>query len=190
MFKKLGTSFLFLIALVLAPFVGGCGDDDNPTDTGGGTTETFTVTIENVGQTFDFFGSGVFNTPVGASSASPAFPGQAFEFRIGAVMGDRLSFATMFAQSNDLFYGFNEDGLALFDGSGSAVTGDVTSMVHLWDAGTEANQWPGAGPDQAPRQSGPNTGVADPTDMVRRVDDGYAYPDVADIIRVTVSVAN
>ena len=31
----------------------------------------------------------------------------------------------------------------------------------LWDAGTEASQEPGIGPDQGPRQKAPNTGLAE-----------------------------
>ncbi len=102
--------------------------------------------------------------------------------------GDRLSFASMFGQSNDLFYAFGDAGLALFDAMGTPVTGDVTGSVNLWDAGTEANQWPGVGPDQAPRQAGPDTGAADPIATVRPVSDGFRYPPTDHVIRVTLSV--
>ena len=65
------------------------------------------------------------------------------------------------------------------------VTGDVTDMVYLWDAGTEANQEPGLGADQAPRQSAGNTGAADSDSNVRRADDTFGnLPAVSDVIRV------
>ena len=47
---------------------------------------------------------GSTDTPVGASSAGDIWPGQAFEFKVTAKPGERLTIATMFAQSNDLFY--------------------------------------------------------------------------------------
>ena len=50
---------------------------------------------------------------------------------------------------------------------------DVTDQVLLWDAGSEANEEPGAGPNQAPRQGGANTGAKDPDNTVRLVQDGW-----------------
>src|SRR5262249_50284852 len=86
-------------------------------------------------------------------------PGQ--PFAIMATPGDRLSFAAMFVQSNDLFSAPPGGSLALFDKAGRPVSGNLTSRVELYDAGTEVNQAPGAGPDQAPRQPKPNTGAAE-----------------------------
>lgn len=131
--------------------------------------------------------SGVFNTPVGAGNPAPIGPGGVYEFTISASPGARLSFATMFVHSNDLFYSPEEMGIALFPSGGSPVTGDVTDQVMLWDAGTEENQEPGVGPDQAPRQTGPDTGAPDPDSSLRLVDDGFAYPPTSDVIRVTIS---
>ena len=128
--------------------------------------------------------SGAFDTPVGAAGAAPAFPGEEYEFTVTAVPGDRLSFATMFVQSNDLFFAPSDGGIDLFPG-GSALSGDVTGMVLLWDAGTEVNEAPGFGLNQAPRQAGPDTGD-DEAGVVRQVSDGYVYPAVGDVIRVTV----
>jgi len=130
--------------------------------------------------------SGIFNTPEGASDPGPAFPGDAFVFTFTAVPGDRLSFASMFGQSNDLFYAPAEAGVALFDALGDPIAGDVTGMFFLWDAGTEVNEFPGVGPNQAPRQSGPNTGD-DENGEVRQVNDGYSYPAVDQVIRVTLT---
>ena len=77
----------------------------------------------------------------------------------------------MLVQSNDWFFAFAPEGLELFDEGGAPVTGDVTDQVAVWDAGTEVDQEPGVGEDQAPRQAGPNTGDADPDATVRLVED-------------------
>lgn len=131
--------------------------------------------------------SGVFTTPDGADGPGPLFPGSSYSFTFEAAPGERLSFATMFVQSNDLFFAPDEMGIALFDDEGKPLSEDVTDAVLLWDAGTEVNEEPGVGPNQAPRQAGPNTGE-DEMGVVRLVDDGYSYPDVDDLIRVTVTV--
>ena len=130
--------------------------------------------------------SGAFDTPEGAGGPAPAFPGEVYVFTVTAVPGDRLSLATMLVQSNDLFYAPAEAGLALFDGGGNPYTGDITGMFLLWDAGTEVNQFPGVGPDQAPRQAGGNTGETE-GGTVRQVNDEYTYPDVDQVIRVTLT---
>jgi hypothetical protein len=130
--------------------------------------------------------SGSFTTPDGAAMAGPITPGGSFTFNIEAMPGAKLSLATMFAQSNDLFYAPDEEGIALFDMGGSPISGDVTSQLMLWDAGTEVNQEPGVGLDQAPRQSASNTG-ADENGTVRPVNDGYTYPEVSDVIRVIIT---
>src|ERR1700747_2812957 len=69
---------------------------------------------------------GSADTPVGARSPGDIGPGDAFEFEVTAKPGERLTIATMFGQSNDLFYAPNEEGIALFDASGTRIRGDVT----------------------------------------------------------------
>lgn len=110
------------------------------------------------------------------------------EFMVSAKPGDRLSFATMFVQSNDKFYAPAGGGLALFDANGHPVSGDLTASVRLFDAGTEVDQQPGAGPDQAPRQKGANQGAGQ-NDVVIEANDGFTYPAVADVIRLEITVA-
>jgi hypothetical protein len=134
--------------------------------------------------------SGAFTVPVGAMDPGVIVPGGSYSFEFTASPGARLSLATMFVQSNDLFAAFADDGLALFDANDMAVTGDVSAALMLWDAGSEANQWPGAGPDQAPRQAGADTGAADPDDEVRVVSDPYSYPAIGDLLRVSIAVAD
>ena len=66
----------------------------------------------------------------------------------------------MMGQSNDWFYAPAESGIDLFE-NGRGISGDITSQMVLWDAGTEVDQEPGIGSDQGPRQKAPNTGVAE-----------------------------
>ena len=177
-------SILALCAVSALLFLAGCSDDDPTTPPS--QAETFTLTIENVSAPADYAVSGVFNTPVGAADPAPIFPGEAYEFTFGANPGDMLSFATMFVQSNDLFYAPSGTGIALFNGM-TPVTGDVTAQVHLWDSGTELNEEPGVGLHQAPRQSGPDSGTVDTDTDVRMVNDGFTYPAVSDVIAVTIT---
>ncbi|MEO0604467.1 MAG: spondin domain-containing protein, partial [Myxococcota bacterium] len=127
---------------------------------------------------------GVFNTPAGSTDPGPILLGDSYTFTFEAEPGDLLSFATMFVQSNDLFIGVED--LALFDGD-TPVEGDLTAQLGLYDAGTEVNQRPGTGPDQAPRQAGPDTG-ADETLAVGPVDDGFTYPAASDVLSFSVTV--
>ncbi len=163
---------------------GGYGLEGLAEDGSAGTLGTWLAT------TTDVTGAGVFSTPVGAGGPGPLLPGNSYSFTFDAVDGDRLSFATMLVQSNDLFFGFGEAGLALFDNAGQAISGDMTSEVMLWDAGTEENQWPGAGTDQPLRQSGPNVGDADSDDTVRLINDGYLYPAVSAAVTLTITINN
>lgn len=109
------------------------------------------------------------------------------EFTVTAKPGDRLSFATMFVQSNDKFYAPESGSLALFDADGKPVSGDLTASVRMFDAGTEADQQPGSGSDQAPRQKAANQG-ADENGVVTEANDGFAYPAVADVIHLEITV--
>ncbi len=132
---------------------------------------------------------GVFNTPVDAAAPGPIFPGETYEFTFTAKHNDYLNFATMFVQSNDLFVGPNSQGIALFKNKNTPINGDITGYLSLWDAGTEVNQEPGTGDNQAPRQMGPNQGP-DENGVVQLVDDQYTYADVTDMIRVTITPIN
>jgi len=166
----------------------GCEDDDSPLDSTPAKSAAFTVTIQNVSEVFPFIQSGVFNTPVGESSPGPLFPGNTYEAEFSATPGMKLSFATMFVQSNDFFYAPDVNGISLFDNSGNQITGDITSQIMLWDAGTEINQEPGLGADQAPSQSGANTGASDPNNTVRlATDDFNNLPAVTDVVKITLT---
>jgi hypothetical protein len=131
------------------------------------------------------------NDPQGAvPGAPPVAPGGAFEFRVEARPGMKLSFASMYVPSNDVFVSPGSDGISLWPMDGEPIEGDVTDEVRLWDAGTEPNaEPPGQGSDQAPAQDSPDQG--DDEDAVVRplsdVDDGYQYPDVTNLVKVTLT---
>lgn len=129
--------------------------------------------------------SGVVTVPVGDKSAGPITPGKAYEFKVSAAPGQRLTIAMMFGQSNDLFYAPGDQAIALFDRAGNPITADITGQLSLWDAGTEVNEEPGLGPNQAPRQPAPNTGPAE-NGVVRVAKDGFKYPSTRQVVRVTV----
>ena len=160
---------VFVLALVAMGFVA-CDEE--------AATGTFTVTVENVFEGKDYQASGTVGGLI--------MPDNEMTFSFHAGKGSYLSFATMFVQSNDLFYGFGDEGLKLYDDNGDAVTGDVTASLELWDAGTEVNEMPGTGPNQAPRQSGPNTGM-DEGGVVHIVNDAFTYPTTTNVIQVTLA---
>ena len=132
--------------------------------------------------------SGIFNTPVCADAAAPLQAGEFYEFEVTASPETPyLSFASMLVQSNDLFLAPAVNGIPLFDEDGRAIGFQiVTDQLLLWDAGTEANEEPGGGPNQAPRQPDANTGPADEMATVRPVDDRFSYPAVADLVQVYI----
>jgi len=132
---------------------------------------------------------GVYNTPAGAMNPGPIGPGGAYEFSFTATPKTKLYFTTMFGQSNDLFYAPDAAGIALFDGKGNAVSGDITDKLILWDAGTEVNEEVGTGPNQAPRQKMPNTGPAE-NGVVHRAKDIRFYGKNNELFRVTLIAEN
>lgn len=150
---------------------------------------TFTVTIENVSTAYPFLASGVFNTPKGDAGPGPVTPGKEYEFTVKAGKGSKLSFVTMLAATNDLFYAPDGTGIPLYNDDGSPFSGDVTDQVYLWDAGTEVNEEPGVGPNTVGNQAGPDTGEEE-NGMVELIEnissDSFDYPEVSDVINITV----
>jgi len=128
---------------------------------------------------------GVFNTPVGSNGPGPIGPGGAYEFTFMAKPGMHLSVITMFGQSNDWFYAPSHRGIDLFK-NGKAISGDITSEFMLYDAGTEVNEEPGIGPNQAPRQSAPNTGPAE-NGKVHPAKESSFFNKTGQLFRVTIT---
>ena len=128
-----------------------------------------------------------FGIPEGETEPGPLTPGNSYVFEVEAQPGDHLNFATMFVQSNDLFIAPVDEGIPLFNELGGPRSGDITSEVIFWDAGTEVNQEPGLGADQAPRQAGPNTG-ADEDGVVRVLnDDDFPLPPLESTVTITLT---
>jgi hypothetical protein len=177
------TARLMLLSLAASSLIAACASDEMTEP-----KTTFTLTVENVSAEYDIIDSGAFTTVEGASEPSPAGAGAAYSFTAHGGPGHRLSFATMFVHSNDLFYATPPGGLPLFDKAGEPLSGDVTSQIALWDAGTEVDEEPGAGPHQAPHQVAAGAGEADMNKSVRTADDSFDnLPMVSDVIKVTVT---
>lgn len=133
--------------------------------------------------------AGSYDTAIGTETPAAAQPGQSFEFSISARPGQRLSFASMFAESNDVLIASPDAGIELFDGDGVPhAARDVTGALALWDAGTEKDEAPGFGLAQAPRQPSPDYGSREGV-VSRRTDPTRALPSPAAIadVRVTES---
>ena len=130
------------------------------------------------------FNLGVFNMPVGEEKPAPILPNGAYEFTFTALEGMKLNLIAMYGQSNDLFYA-PEKAFDLFV-NGEAISGDITDKFMLWDAGTEVNQAPGIGDEQAPRQKAANTGKTE-NGKVSLVKDDVKYPNTKDVLKITIS---
>jgi hypothetical protein len=149
---------------------------------------SFTITVESLAPEHPYFVSGNFTVPVGATQPGPLLPGESYSVEFHAPPGMRVSFATMFLASNDVFLAPDGEGIELFDAQGQPVSGELTDQIQLWDAGTEFDQDLGLGDQQGASQSGANLGDADPNANVRLASDSYPnLPAVADLIGVTLS---
>ena len=132
--------------------------------------------------------NGEFSSTGGADGAIIG-SGEAVSFTFNAEPGDHLQIMTMFGQSNDWFYAFNGDGLDLFNGD-DPVSGDVTSHITLYDAGTELDEPLGLGLTQ--KVDHPTTidvGAADPVDAIKVASSRhttFTIPATNSVIKVTV----
>ncbi len=105
-----------------------------------------------------------------------------------------LTLASAIIEANDAFVA-SENGVLLLDSSGaarepSAIEADLARMLGVWDAGTEANEVPGAGVNQIARQGGTSSGAADSDERVRRYADAtndFAGERAGGYVEVTVT---
>jgi len=136
--------------------------------------------------------SGAAPSPGGPDNGPALFAGESSSFTFTARPGDKLQFETMFVQSNDWFYAFNDGGLELFDDN-TPKTGDFTGNVVVYDAGTEQDTAPGTGPDQKPVQEASATNVGPDEDedieLAAGRHPGFTIPAGNRVIRVTVTPA-
>lgn len=84
----------------------------------------------------DFVESGSFQ---GTGAAPVILPGQSVSIKFSAGKAQALMFATMYGASKDWFFASKQPGIKLFNDNGTAITGDVSSSVLLWDNGTKDN---------------------------------------------------
>jgi hypothetical protein len=132
-------------------------------------------------------GASLFNIPTGATAAAPLQPGDAYDFVVDAVPGDKLSIVSMFGESNDAFFAPTGAGIALFDDNGAPIAAhDVTDQISLWDAGVEKDEAPGLGPTQKPRQLANGAGSAEGV-ASKRLDTTRALPLAEGIVSFTVT---
>lgn len=168
---------LFSFSAILASIVMLNGCDTKEDEMPENISSEFTVTIENIFEAKDYFNTGLTGLITPGNSESLSF---------NAGIGHALSFATMLVESNDLFYSPDEEGIPLYDEDGNPVIGDVSTMISLWDAGTEINEAPGVGPNQPLRQSEANTGPSE-NNPVNLVNDTFTYPASQESIKVEIS---
>jgi hypothetical protein len=114
-------------------------------------------------------------------------PGNAYEITFMGMKGQSLHFESMFGQSNDT-YATAASGIPLFDASGMANSGDVTAAISLWDSGSERNEAPGMGPNQAPRQAAANTGPTE-AGVSLRTDGTRSIPIPSAMLDVSVTLS-
>src|SRR5881396_2915198 len=99
-----------------------------------------TITIENVLNSKPLVESGTFK---GTGTPPVILPGQSVSFSFSAAKNQRLTFATMYGWSNDLFFAPANPGIKLYNDDGTPITGDISAQIKLWDNGTRVNQKPG-----------------------------------------------
>ncbi len=135
--------------------------------------------------------SGAVTSPGGPDDGPALFAGEKATFTFTAKPGDKLQLETMFVQSNDWFISFKNGGLDLFAGN-AAISGDMTSQLEIYDAGTEEDTAPGTGPNQKPVQDpmAINIGPPDAVNMItvaRERHTQFNIPSTGSVIKVTVT---
>lgn len=101
-----------------------------------------TITIENVLDSKPLVESGTFKAD---GTPGIILPGQSTSFTFSASKNERITFATMYGWSNDLFFAPANPGIKLYNDDGTPITGDVSDQIKLWDNGTRENAAPGMG---------------------------------------------
>jgi hypothetical protein len=170
-------------------------DDDNQIDDDieePAIAQRFTMQLTNIAP-WTVLKSGAFDVPVGRASPGPIRSGDAYEITFTAGRAHRVSFATMFGASNDWFYGTPSEGVALYE-DGVPLAQDITSLLRLYDAGTEIDEEPSVGASTGPRQSSPDAGAPDAIGFVRALGnpivltDGSSFtmPALEDVLHASI----
>ncbi|MCZ7682538.1 MAG: spondin domain-containing protein [Sandaracinaceae bacterium] len=120
---------------------------------------------------------GITLGPAGTERFGMAQPGDRFEITVRAdAAHPRLSVATAIPYANDAFLAFPGQGIRLLGEDGRVraaadLEREILRALTVWDAGTEANEVPGAEVHAGARAGEPNFGAPDPDARVRRYDD-------------------
>ena len=124
-----------------------------------------------------------------ATWTDPILPGEMLEFEFTAQPFSRLSLVTMLVASNDIFVGSGPNGISIFDNTGFPQDErDVTMNFRFWDVGSEYNQAPGQGPDQALLGGAPNIGMDEAGQVVAHNSSTRALPLARAMFAVEVAV--
>ena len=168
--------FKSIAVLIVALAVSSCSDDDDSA-----MTESTTITVENVLDSKPLVESGSFK---GTGTPPVILPGQSVSFSFSAAKNQRLTFATMYGWSNDLFFAPENPGIRLYSEDGTPVTGDVSSSVKLWDNGTRVNAAPGADVSHPGAAETPMKNIKE----VNGTDDyGHAYLPASQLMKLTLN---
>ena len=134
--------------------------------------------------------SGAAPSPGGPDNGPALFAGESVTITFDAEPGDLLQMETMFVQSNDWFYGFSGGPVALFTGD-TPLSGDLTSRLAVYDAGTEADTAPGTGEFQKPVQDADAEDVGpDENEVIQLASQrhpGFTIPATSAVITVTIA---
>jgi len=161
--------------LFSAAWLSSCSDDDDDDQHYNGTGA---ISFENVVEMKNFVQSGTFKMD---GSQPVILPGQSVSFKFNAGKGQYLMFASMYGNSNDMFFAPENTGLPLFTNEGNPNTGDVSSYVKLWDNGTRINQQPGA------NVSHPGTADNGNVTMITTTDaQGHSYLPASDLMKLNL----
>jgi len=156
------------LAIAGMAILGSCSSDEEtveatsiPTVETAVSTSTFRITLRNA---INFLSADTIG------DAPLTTTGETYVTTFKAPKGTYLSFANMFAQSNDWFFAPASTGIKLWDNM-VPLTGDISDQIIVWDAGSEEEEdfltdFPNT-MFTAPNQSEPNSGPADDNNNVR-----------------------
>ena len=118
-------------------------------------------------------------------------PGKTTSFTFYAAKGQRLMFAAMYSNSNDLFFAPENPGIQLFNDSGVPYTGIIADAVKLWDNGTRVNEQPGPNVFSVNYKPGiyraANSQAGVVTEVKGTDSEGHNYPAASSLLQVSLT---
>ena len=114
---------------------------------------------------------------------APIAPGESVEFTLTAENGSRLSLFGGLGQANDSFVATGPVGVSLFTNAGLPEDErDISSVLRVYDVGSEFNQAPGQGSQQLSSQSAAGVGMAESGQVVAFASSTRALPQAAALL--------